>query len=126
MIVSTLGTPYEIDTKDAILFLEEVSEEPYKIDRMLTQLWLAGKFQHCKGIALGQFKNCEATSRSGFELSFSLQQVLESRIQSLGIPAIYGLPFGHVKSKMTLPLGVQAEINATDKTFTITEPSVQH
>lgn len=126
MIVSTLGTPYEIDTTGAILFLEEVSEEPYKIDRMLTQLWLAGKLQHCAGIALGQFKNCEATSRSGFDLSFSLQQVLEARIQSLGIPAMYGLPFGHVKSKMTLPIGVQAELNATDKTFTIVEPSVLH
>lgn len=124
MIVSTLGTPYEIETKGAILFLEEISEEPYKIDRMLTQMWLAGKFQHCAGIALGQFKNCEATSRSGFDISFTLQQVLESRIQSLGIPAVYGLPFGHVKSKMTLPIGVQAELNATDKTFTIIERSV--
>jgi muramoyltetrapeptide carboxypeptidase len=124
MIVSTLGTPYEVDTKGAIFFLEEVSEEPYKIDRMLTQLWLAGKFQHCAGIALGQFKNCEATSKSGFDISFTLQQVLESRIQTLGIPSVYGLPFGHVKSKMTLPIGVQAELNATDKTFTIIEPSV--
>ena len=124
MLVSTLGTPYEVDTKGAIFFIEEVSEEPYKIDRMLTQLWLAGKFQNCAGIALGQFKNCEATSRAGFDLSFTLQQVLESRIQSLGIPSVYGLPFGHVKSKMTLPIGIQAELNATDKTFTIIERSV--
>lgn len=124
MIVSTLGTPYEIETKGAILFLEEVSEEPYKIDRMLTQLWLAGKLKHCAGIALGHFKNCEATSKSGLDISFTLQQVLEARIQSLGIPAVYGLPFGHVKSKMTLPIGVQAELNATEKTFTIIEPSV--
>ena len=124
MIVSTLGTPYEIDTKGAILFLEEVSEEPYKIDRMLTQLWLAGKLKQCAGIALGHFKNCEATSKSGLDISFTLQQVLEARIQSLGIPAVYGLPFGHVKSKMTIPIGVQAELNATEKTFTIIEPSV--
>lgn len=124
MLVSTLGTPYEVDTRGSIFFIEEVSEEPYKIDRMLTQLWLAGKFQNCAGIALGQFKNCEATSRAGFDLSFTLQQVLESRIQSLGIPSVYGLPFGHVKSKMTLPIGIQAELNATDKTFTIIERSV--
>ena len=125
MIVSTLGTPYEIDTKNALLFLEDIAEEPYKIDRMLTQLWLAGKLQQCSGILLGQFKNCEARNAQGFEVSFSLQQVLESRIKSLGLPAVYGLPIGHVKSKMTLPLGVMAELNAGDKTFTITERPVE-
>jgi muramoyltetrapeptide carboxypeptidase len=124
MIVSTLGTPYEIDTKNALLFLEDIAEEPYKIDRMLTQLWLAGKLQQCTGIVLGQFKNCEAQRITGFEVSFSLIQVLESRIKSLGIPAVYGLPIGHVKSKMTLPLGVNAELNSVDKTFTILERPV--
>lgn len=125
MIVSTLGTPYEINTRDALLFLEDVSEEPYKIDRMLTQLWLAGKLQQCNGIVLGQFKNCEAGRQSGFDVSFSLQQVLEARIQSLGIPAVYGMPFGHVRSKLTMPVGIMAELNAADKTFTLLEKPVQ-
>lgn len=125
MVISTLGTPYEIDTAGAILFLEEVSEEPYKIDRMLTQLWLAGKLHQCAGIALGQFKNCEATGKSDIELSFTLRQVLEQRISSLGIPAAYGLPFGHVKSKMTLPLGTRAELDAAKKTLTILDTSVR-
>ncbi len=124
MVVSTLGTPYEIDTAGAILFLEEVSEEPYKIDRMLTQLWLAGKLHQCAGIALGQFKNCEATKRSDIELSFTLRQVLAQRISTLNIPAAYGLPFGHVKSKMTLPIGIQAKLDATKKSLTILETSV--
>jgi muramoyltetrapeptide carboxypeptidase len=124
MIVATLGTPYEIDTKDSLLFLEDIAEEPYRIDRMLTQLWLAGKLQQCSGIILGQFKNCEAKRIPGFEVSFSLQQVLESRITSLGIPAVYGLPIGHVKSKMTIPLGVMAELDAGNKTFTILERPV--
>ncbi|MFM7156495.1 MAG: LD-carboxypeptidase, partial [Bacteroidota bacterium] len=124
MIVATLGTPYEIDTKDSLLFLEDIAEEPYRIDRMLTQLWLAGKLQQCSGIILGQFKNCEAKRIPGFEVSFSLQEVLESRITSLGIPAVYGLPIGHVKSKMTIPLGVMAELNAGGKSFTIMERPV--
>lgn len=124
MIVATLGTPYEIDTKDSLLFLEDIAEEPYRIDRMLTQLWLAGKLQQCSGIILGQFKNCEAKRIPGFEVSFSLQEVLQSRITSLGIPAVYGLPIGHVKSKMTIPLGVMAELNAAGKSFTILESPV--
>lgn len=124
MVVSTLGTPYEIDTAGALLFLEEITEEPYRIDRMLTQLWLSGKLHQCAGIALGQFKNCEASGQSDIELSFTLHQVLEARIASLGIPSAYGLPFGHVKSKMTLPLGIRAELDATKKSLTLLEPSV--
>lgn len=125
MIVSTLGTPYEIDTKDAILFLEEVEEEPYKIDRMLTQLWLAGKLQSCRGFAIGQFKNCESSSRSsGATLKTSLKQVLQARLGTLGVPAVYGLPFGHVRSKMTLPLGILAELNADKKVLSFVETPV--
>jgi len=115
MIVATLGTAYEIDTTGAILFLEEINEEPYRIDRMLTQLWLAGKLQSCAGIALGNFKNCEAKGISISGPSFTLREVIEERTTDLGIPVIYGLPFGHVKSKLTLPVGMQAELDATNK-----------
>jgi muramoyltetrapeptide carboxypeptidase len=126
MVVSTLGTPYEINTKDKILFLEEIEEEPYKIDRMLTQLWLAGKLQEASGIALGIFTNCDEprSRRSRAPQTSALRNVLESRLKPLKIPAVYGLPFGHVKDKMTLPLGVTAELDATNKTFTVIEPSV--
>lgn len=125
MIVSTLGTPYEIDTRGAILFIEEVEEEPYKIDRMLTQLWLAGKLQTCAGFAIGQFKNCETKNRTTLTtLKTSLKQVLEARIGTLGVPAVYGLPFGHVRSKMTLPLGILAELDADEKVLSYTETAV--
>jgi len=124
MIASTLGTRYEIDTTGAILFLEEISEEPYRVDRLLTQLWLAGKLQACAGIAMGNFKDCESKGLSFSEPSFTLQQVFEERISSLGIPAVYGLPFGHVKSKLTLPLGVEAELDATNRTFRLVETAV--
>lgn len=124
MIVSTLGTRYEVDTRDAILFLEEINEEPYRIDRMLTQLWLAGKLQTCKAIAFGNFRNCEAKGISISGPSFTLSQVFHERIAPLGIPAVYGLPFGHVKSKLTLPLGIRAELDATKKHLTLLEPAI--
>jgi muramoyltetrapeptide carboxypeptidase len=123
MVVSTLGTRYEIDTRDAILFLEEINEEPYRIDRMLTQLWLAGKLQTCKAIAFGNFRNCEAKGISITGPSFTLEHVFHERIAPLGVPAIYGLPFGHVKSKLTLPIGIQAELDATKKQLTLLEPA---
>ena len=112
-----MGTRYEVDTTGAILFLEEISEEPYRIDRMLTQMWLAGKLQHCKGIAIGAFRDCESKGICIPGPSMTLMQVLEERIGSLGIPAVYGLPIGHVRSKLTVPLGVEAELDATKKSM---------
>lgn len=124
MIVSTLGTPYEIDTRDAVLFLEEISEEPYRVDRMLTQLRLAGKLQTCKAIAIGHFRDCENRPRRYNEPSYSLSQVLDQLVGDLGIPCVYGLPFGHVRSKLTIPLGIQAELNATERSLRLLEPAV--
>ena len=124
MIVSTLGTPYEIDTRGAVLFLEEISEEPYRIDRMLTQLRLAGKLQSCAAIAIGHFRDCENRPGRFPEPSYSLSHVLQELIGDLGIPAVYGLPFGHVRSKLTIPLGIQAELNATDRSLRLMEPAV--
>jgi muramoyltetrapeptide carboxypeptidase len=124
MIVSTLGTNYEIDTQGAILFLEEISEEPYRIDRMLTQLWLAGKLDACAGFALGSFRDCETRGGIPRTPSVTLMQVLQGRIGSLGKPAVYGMPFGHVKSKLTIPIGVTAELDVTNRSFRLLEGAV--
>ncbi len=124
LLVSTLGTPYEVDTQDAILFLEEIAEEPYKLDRMLMQLQLAGKLQQCRGIALGQFVRCEATSQGLFPLSFTLREVLLQYFEPLDIPVVYGLPIGHIDSKWTLPLGTLARLDADAGTITLLEPVV--
>lgn len=126
MIAATLGTRYEIDTTNAILFLEEINEEPYRIDRMLTQLWLAGKLQTCRAVVMGNFRDCEAKGSNRAEPSLSLMQVLRDRIGSLGIPAVYGMPFGHVRSKLTIPLGVMAELDATNRRFRLLEQAVSH
>ncbi|MCX6153728.1 MAG: LD-carboxypeptidase [Candidatus Kapabacteria bacterium] len=124
MLVSTLGTAFEIDTKDSILFIEEVSEHPYKIDRMLTQLWLAGKFDSCCAIIFGQFASLDSKKPFQYSGSFTLRQVFEYRVKELGIPAIIGLPIGHEKSQIPLPIGTLAELDTNTKTLTILESSV--
>lgn len=125
-ICSTLGTPFEIDTRGAILFLEDIAEEPYRIDRMLTQMWLSGKFDDVKGVVLGVFKSCEGIRRSPNTptMSPSLKQVFKNRFASMTVPVLSGLPFGHIRSKLTLPLGVRAKIDCGKKTFSLLEPSV--
>jgi muramoyltetrapeptide carboxypeptidase len=122
IVCALLGTPFEIQTADRILFLEEVNEEPYRIDRMLTQLWLASKLQQCAGIVLGKFSKSEASNE--FTPSYNLDEVLRSRLEPLGIPVLAGFQFGHVKSKCTLPVGALAELDADAKKLTILERPV--
>lgn len=125
LVTAMMGTPYDIDTRGKILFLEEVAEEPYKVDRMLMQLVLGGKLQACAGIALGRFTKCEAPARGGeFRLSLSLEQVVRGILEPLKIPTIYGLSIGHIRSKLTVPVGALATIDASKKTITIDEAAV--
>lgn len=107
VITSTIGSPYEVDTKDKILFLEDICEEPYRVDRMLTQLMLSGKFQKCAGIVLGQWTGCEPEFP---ERSLSLIDVFYDRLLSLNIPVLYNVAFGHGNVKMTIPLGIMSRI----------------
>ncbi len=124
MVAASMGTPYETDTRGSILFLEEVSEEPYKIDKMLTQLWLDGKLQECAGIAFGYIKNLNTRKNFYPGRSFTVKQVIEDRLKPLGIPACINLPFGHLENKMTLPIGVEAELDTENQTFTILNRAV--
>lgn len=124
--VSMLGTKYDVDYKNKILFFEEVDEEPYRIDRMLSQLILAGKFKNAAGIVLGVFKNCEKKKNNpSFDKTFTLKEVLEDRLKGLGIPVFYGMSFGHVVNKITIPFGVEAEIDADNLSLTYLEPAVE-
>ena len=125
IITSLEGTPYGFDTKGKIIFLEEVGEEPYRIDRMLTHLRLSGKLQQAAGIALGVFKNCEVKSQDpSFKTSFNLMEVLNDRLYDLGIPVIYGMSFGHISNKFTLPVGIMANLNVLNRTLTLLESAV--
>ncbi|MBL8003729.1 MAG: LD-carboxypeptidase [Candidatus Kapabacteria bacterium] len=125
MLVATMGTPYEIQTKDSILFMEEILEEPYRVDRMITQLLLGGKLDDCNGIIMGHFTKCEATSKSAsFKAQFSLREVLMDRFQHLSVPVLYGFPFGHILEKLTIPFGVKARISTEEKSLTLLESPV--
>ena len=125
IVVSLIGTEYDLDFSNKIVFLEEFIEEPYRIDRMLTQMIQAGKFENAAGIALGVFKLCEPdTANPSFKDSFSLMEVLKDRLGKLGIPVVYGLSFGHVADKFTLPFGIKAELNSDTKQIKLLESGV--
>lgn len=125
MFSSLLGTEYEVDTTNSILFLEEVSEQPYKIDRMLTQLWLAGKLQSCNGIFFGYIKNLDSRHNFFPGLSYTVRQIIEERIKPLGIPCFIGFPFGHIDSNFILPIGIESSFNTKTKSFEFIERPVK-
>jgi len=120
MLLSRLiGTEFEPDFRGRILFLEEVHEEPYKIDRMLTHLWLAKKLQQVAGIAFGRFTDAGASDNS-----FSIEEVLRDRCANLGIPVVRGLLIGHVQDQTVVPIGIEAELNGDDGTLQLMETAV--
>ena len=126
IMVSLIGTRYDVNYSRKIIFIEEVGEEPYRIDRMLTQLIEAGKFKYASGIMMGIFKDCELkTKNPSFKKSFSLMDVLKDRLSNLKIPVIYGMSFGHVNDKFTIPFGALAELNTENQTFTLLEKAVK-
>ncbi|PSB25016.1 LD-carboxypeptidase [filamentous cyanobacterium Phorm 46] len=104
-----LGTPYQPDLTGAILAFEDVSEAPYRVDRMLTTWRMAGAFAGVRGIALGRFSRCEVDSKIP---SFSIEEVLRDRLGDLNIPIVSDLPFGHDGVNAALPMGMMASLNA--------------
>jgi muramoyltetrapeptide carboxypeptidase len=118
IIAATMGTPYEIETKGRILFLEDVNEEPYRVDRMLTQLRLAGKLEACAGIVLGDWSDCHPEE---VDRSLQLSEVFEELLLPLGKPVLTGLQAGHCRPAMTMPFGVEALLDADAMTLEIYE-----
>ncbi len=114
-----IGTPYEPDFQDAILFLEDVNEAYYRLDRMLTHLLLAGKLDQVSGIALGKFTKIPEEGNS-----FNLEEIIEQLLVPLGIPVVRGFMIGHVADKTTVPIGIQAELDGDKGTLTLLEPAV--
>jgi muramoyltetrapeptide carboxypeptidase len=125
LISTTMGTPYEIETRGRILFLEDVGEQPYSIDRMLTQLRLAGKLQEAAGIVFGECSGCRPREfQPSFESTFSLGEVLDNILGDLKIPVLSGLTIGHTDDQLTLPIGVMATLNADKGELVIEEAGV--
>ncbi|MEO8430705.1 MAG: LD-carboxypeptidase [Acidobacteriota bacterium] len=120
LISTMMGTPYEIDTRGKILFMEDTGEAPYRIDRMLVQLKLAGKLDEVAGIVWGTCTDC-TPALSSFEVNLSISDLVDELLGNLGKPVLAGLVFGHTKQKVTLPFGVTAEMDAGAKTVSIVE-----
>lgn len=119
LLAATLATGVSPRAEGAILFLEEVGEAAYRVDRLLTQLRLAGLLGRVAGVAVGAF-----TEAGDAPDAPSIAEVLEDRLGDLGVPVATGLPFGHVADNWTLPLGVRARLDADAGTLTLLEPAV--
>lgn len=122
MLLASLGTPFEIKTEGTILFIEDVAEKPFRIDRMLMQLHLAGKLKKVRGFVFGEMLDCRPPEGE----SYTLQEVILRVLQPYQAPVVYGLKSGHVSGdNLTLPLGVQAELSAGSEgvTLKILEPA---
>lgn len=125
LIVALMGTPFEIKLEGKLLFIEEIGEAPYKVDRMLTQLILSGKLQKAKGIVLGVFNDCDFNNDDiTAENSLYLKEVLIDRLSGLGIPVIYGFSFGHIANQAIFPIGIKAELNTETRTIKLLEKAV--
>lgn len=122
LLTSLAGTPWALrDLRGRLLFLEEVDEQPYRVDRMLTQLRQSADLRSLSGIAIGVFAKCVATVEKP---SPPVLEVIIDRLGDLGIPVIYGLSFGHVRDQFTLPIGIEAELDTGTATVTFLEPAV--
>ncbi len=121
VLSAIVGSPYLPNFKGAILFLEDIGENIYRLDRLLTQLKLAGILQDLAGFIFGQ---CDRCLPDGDYASLTLEEVVWEHIQPLGIPAWYGAQIGHLENIVTLPLGTVVEIEATAGTIQMLEPAV--
>jgi muramoyltetrapeptide carboxypeptidase len=123
--IYTIGTPWEPDLDGAIFFFEEVGNAPIRIDRALLHLEQAGKLEGVRGIVVGELAGCEWYEHTSAPRSKTLEDVLDDRLGHLGIPVLYGLPVGHGATIATLPLGVEATVDADALTLTIDEPALR-
>jgi len=119
LMQTTLGTPYEFNSDGAILFIEEVSEEPYAVDRMLNHLKQAGKFDKCKGVVFDKMASIKSNGNS-----LSVEEVIEQVFKDFDFPVCIGLSLGHIKDKPTLPIGIQARLDADKGQLSLLEGAV--
>ncbi len=122
-VLSTLmGTPWLPDLDGAVLFLEDVAEAEYRIDRMFSQLALSGVLERLSGVIFGQCTRCSAGVSD--YIGFTLPQIFDQYLAPLGIPAFYGANIGHVSNQLSLPVGTPVEMDAQAGTIRLLEPVV--
>jgi len=107
LVAALCGTPWQLDTRGAVLFLEDVGERPYRIDRLLTQLQHSGLFEQVEAVVLGDFVACD--EREGGQ---TWRDAIDRVFRNLPVPVLAGLPFGHGQPNLAFPLGVQVQVDA--------------
>jgi muramoyltetrapeptide carboxypeptidase len=120
IVAASIGTPYEIKTEGKILFLEDQGEPPYRLDRMLTHLQLAGKFRNIAGVLLGSFLDCEPTQGQ-----YSAADTLRDILARLSVPVIAGFPAGHGSENWAFPLGAKVRLNADARSIEFLDSAVK-
>jgi muramoyltetrapeptide carboxypeptidase len=123
VLTSLIGSKYFPDLKESILFLEEVGEPPYKIDRMLNQLKLNNVFKKVKGIVLGSFIDC--TEKDITKRTLTLEQIFEDYYSKLNIPVFHSFPHGHINDLITFPFGVKVKLNLRSEKIEFLESGVR-
>ena len=122
----SLGTPWEFRTEGCILFFEEVDSPPYVIDGMLWQLRQAGKFDEVVGVVVGEMDKCDwREDRPEAPRTRSLEDVLEERLEPLGVPVLYKLPLGHGKHLAPMPLGVPVTLDADERRLVVEQSALR-
>ncbi|MCM3764264.1 LD-carboxypeptidase [Neobacillus niacini] len=115
LLVSTLGTKFEIDTKGKLLFIEDINEEPRAVDRMLNQLYMAGKLTDASGMVVGDFCDCLPKR----DLSLTLDEVIDHYVKLTGKPAMKGFQIGHCNPHISVPFGVSATLDTKEKKLVV-------
>jgi muramoyltetrapeptide carboxypeptidase len=118
LLVTTLGTPYEIDTRGKILFLEDIGEKPYRVERMLIHLKMAGKFDSVGGVVFGDFTHCSGDGPR------DIRQVIRELFHNARYPVVMGLAAGHGEENLALPFGVKMSLSTDGATLALTESPV--
>lgn len=121
LLASLSGTPHALDATDKIVFIEDVGEKPYRIDRMLTQLLHSSNLAKARGIVIGTMAGCDANED---DQSLSLMECLVDRLEKLKIPTIVGMTFGHIAHQFVLPVGIKAKMDTASETITLLESAL--
>lgn len=122
VLSGVVGTGYFPDSEGKIIFLEDIEEEPFRIDRMLTHLKLAGIFEKVNGVIIGKCRKCEAEEP---DFSFTIDEVYADHFSKFHVPVYQGANIGHIRDKFTVPIGIKAKMDADKCSFELLEAAVK-